>query len=152
MAFWKEFKEFAVKGNVVDLAIGVIIGGAFGKIVTSLVNDIIMPVVSRITSFLNFDGLQKIFIVLNPDGVVYKTAAAAKEANKIVMDVGSFITNIVDFLIIALSIFIIIKQINRLKPKPAPAPVTTKECPYCKSKIHIEATRCPNCTSELNGQ
>ena len=136
MSFWKEFKEFAVKGNVVDLAIGVVIGSAFSGIVNSLVKDMIMPVVSLITGSINFDSLSWESKVVGSNDVV-------------LISYGKFISSIVNFFIIALSIFIVIKQINRFKPKPTPAPVLTKECPYCRTKIHIEATRCPNCTSEL---
>ena len=148
MSFLKEFKEFAMKGNVMDLAIGVVIGAAFGKIVTSLVNDIIMPVITLITGDVGFENY---FINLDPGKVKFDTLAAAKEAGVPTLSYGLFITNIIDFLIIALVIFIVIKQINRLKPKPKPvtAVVTTKDCPYCRTSIHIEATKCPNCTADL---
>lgn len=146
-SFFKEFKEFAVKGNVMDLAIGVIIGGAFGKIVTSVVNDLVMPVISLITGNIQFSRL---FVLLkagkNPP---YDTADEAVKAGATIINLGSFITNVVDFLIIALVIFIFIRQVNRFKKKPEPAPVTTKECPYCKTSIHTEATKCPNCTADL---
>lgn len=146
MKLFKEFKEFAVKGNVIDLAVGVIIGGAFGKIVTSLVNDVIMPLLSFVTrsGALSFENL---FIAL--DGNKYETLAAAQEAGASTFNYGMFLTNVLDFLIIAFVIFIFIKQINRFKKKPEPAPVTTKECPYCRTAIHKDAVRCPNCTSEL---
>ena len=146
MKLFKEFKEFAVKGNVIDLAVGVIIGGAFGKIVTSLVNDVIMPLLSFVTKSgaLSFENL---FIAL--DGNKYETLAAAQEAGASTFNYGMFLTNVLDFLIIAFVIFIFIKQINRFKKKPEPAPVTTKECPYCRTAIHKDAVRCPNCTSEL---
>lgn len=136
MSFFKEFKEFAVKGNAIDLAVGVIIGGAFGKIVTSLVNDIFMPVITLITGSQSFESL---YITLPTKGDVAPT-----------LNYGIFISNIIDFLLIALVIFIFIKQINRFKKKPAPAPVTTKECPYCRTDIHLEASKCPNCTSDLS--
>ncbi|NLO02446.1 MAG: large conductance mechanosensitive channel protein MscL [Bacteroidales bacterium] len=145
MSFLKEFKEFAVKGNVIDLAVGVIIGGAFGKIVTSLVNDVVMPLISLITGGNAFSSF---FIPL--DGKHYDTIAIAEEAGAPIMKIGPFISNIVDFLIIAFVIFVVIKQINRFKKKPAPAPVTTKECRYCRTSIHLDATRCPNCTSDLS--
>ena len=135
MSFLKEFKEFAIKGNVMDLAIGVIIGAAFGKIVTSLVNDIVMPLISLITGQFDLST----FTVELKIGNVSPTT----------LKIGQFITNIIDFLIIALVIFIFVKQINRLKPKPAAVAATTRDCPYCRTSIHIEATRCPNCTSEL---
>ena len=146
MKFFKEFREFAVKGNVIDLAVGVIIGGAFGKIVTSLVNDIIMPLLTFITKRgeLSFENL---FIAL--DGKHYDTLAVAQEAGAPTFNYGVFLTNVLDFLIIAFVIFLFIKQINRFKRKPEPAPVTTKECMYCRTVIHKEAVRCPNCTSEL---
>jgi large conductance mechanosensitive channel len=146
MKLFKEFKEFAVKGNVIDLAVGVIIGGAFGKIVTSLVNDVIMPLLSFVTKSgaLSFENL---FIAL--DGNKYETLAAAQEAGASTFNYGLFLTNVLDFLIIAFVIFIFIKQINRFKKKPEPVPVTTKECPYCRTSIHKDAVRCPNCTSEL---
>jgi large conductance mechanosensitive channel len=145
MSFIKEFKEFAVKGNVIDLAVGVIIGGAFGKIVTSLVNDIFMPIITLITGNTSFENL---FIAL--DGKKYNTIEQAQSAGIGTVNYGIFISNIVDFLIIAFVIFIFIKQINRFKKKPEPAPVTTKECPYCRTAIHLEASRCPNCTSDLS--
>jgi len=144
--FFTEFKEFAVKGNVMDMAIGVIIGGAFGKIVTSFVNDIIMPAVSLLTGKMDFTNL---FIAL--DGNTYETLEIAKEAGVATLNYGSFLTTVIDFLLIALSIFIIMKKLLVAKKKEeAPAPVTTKECPYCKSTIALGATRCPHCTSELN--
>lgn len=147
MKFFKEFRDFAVKGNVIDLAVGVIIGGAFGKIVTSLVNDIIMPLLTFITrrGQLSFENL---FIAL--DGNKYDTLAAAQEAGASTFNYGLFLTNVLDFLIISLVIFIFIRQINRFRKKPEPAPVSTKECPYCRTAIHKEAVRCPNCTSELS--
>ena len=141
-----EFKEFAMKGNIVDMAIGVIIGGAFGKIVTSFVNDIVMPTLSLLTGKVDFNNL---FLAL--DGNTYETLAQAQEAGASTLNYGTFLTTIIDFLIIALSINIVMKKIFKAKKvEPAPAPVTTKECPYCKSTIAIEATRCPHCTSELN--
>lgn len=145
MSFLKEFKEFAVKGNVIDLAVGVIIGGAFGKIVTSLVNDIVMPVLTLITGNESFKNL---FITL--DGKKYENITLAEEAGAPMLNYGLFISNVVDFLLIALVIFIFVKQINRFKKKPEPAPVTTKECPFCRTGIHLEASKCPNCTSDLS--
>ncbi len=140
---FKEFKEFAMKGNVIDLATGVIIGAAFGKIVSSLVGDIITPLLSIITGKLDLSSL---FIPL--DGKKYTDLAAAKAASAPTLNYGLFITNIIDFLIIAFAIFIIIKQINRFRPKPAAEP-TTKICKYCQSSINIKAVRCPHCTSAL---
>ncbi len=143
MSFFKEFKEFAMKGNVMDLAIGVIIGAAFGKIVTSLVNDIVMPLITLVTGNVDFS---KRFIILSNK---YTEVQDAIDHKIPILYYGAFITNIIDFLIIAFVIFIAVKQLNRLKPKPAPAAVTTRECPYCRTSIHIEATKCPNCTADL---
>lgn len=128
----KEFKAFIMRGNVVDLAIAVIIGGAFGKIVTSFVSDVIMPVIGLIIGGIDFSGLA---FTLGSAKVTY----------------GNFINNIIDFIIIALVIFLMIKVIDNLKKKPAPvlAEPTTRECPRCFTSIPIKATRCPNCTSEL---
>lgn len=144
----KEFKEFAVKGNVVDMAVGVIIGGAFGKIVTSLVNDLIMPIIGKITGGTDFTQL---FLPL--DGNTYATLEEAQAATATIA-YGSFTTQILDFLIIAIVIFAALKVLVRLKgpaaPEPEEAP-TTKVCPFCKSEIAIDATRCPHCTSQLEG-
>ena len=141
---WKEFKEFATKGNIIDLSIGVIIGGAFSKTVTSLVNDIIMPILSLLTGSIDFSNL---FISL--DGKKYKTLAEATDNGGATPYYNAFITVLIDFFIIAFSIFFVIKQINKFKPKPAPVEPTTKECPYCISKISLKATRCPHCPSIL---
>lgn len=144
----KEFKEFISKGNVMDLAVGVIIGGAFGKIVSSLVNDIIMPLIGLI---LGGTDMSNYFITL--DGGQYATLAEAQEAGAATLNYGLFITQVINFLIIAFVIFMMVKAVNKAraltkKPEVEAAP-TTKECPYCKSTIDINATRCPNCTSEL---
>ena len=147
MGMIKEFKEFAIKGNVIDMAVGIIIGGAFGKIVTSFVNDVIMPLIGRLLGKVNFSDL---FIDLSGQG--YNTLAEAKAAGAPTVNYGVFINTIIDFIIIAFVIFLVIRQINRLKRQPAPpppGPATTKECPFCLSVIPIKATRCPNCTSEL---
>lgn len=142
----KEFKEFAIKGNVIDMAVGVVIGGAFGKIVTSLVNDLIMPFIGVLTGGMDFTNK---FISL--DGNKYLTFAAAQEAGAATLNYGIFITTIIDFLIIAFSIFMVIKQLNKFKKKEEAIEEvkTTKTCPYCITEISIEATRCPNCTSNL---
>lgn len=142
---WKEFKEFAMRGNVIDLAIGVIIGGAFGKIVSSFVADVIMPLIGLLLGKVSFENL---FVSLS--GVEYASLAAAQEAGAPTLNYGIFIQAIIDFLIIAFIIFLVVKGINKLqKPAPEAAP-TTKKCPYCFSDIPIEATRCPNCTSQLD--
>jgi large conductance mechanosensitive channel len=142
----KEFKEFAMKGNVVDMAIGIIIGAAFGKIVSSIVSDIIMPPIGLLLGKVDFSTLY-----INLSGESYSSLAAAKAAGGGTIDYGIFINAIIDFIIVAFVIFLLIKQMNRLKRQPIPAPAvpTTKECPHCFSTIAIKATRCPQCTSEL---
>lgn len=144
MSMMKEFKEFAVKGNVIDLAVGVIIGGAFGKIVSSFVSDIVMPPLGMAMGKVNFTDL---FIDLSGKG--FTSLKAAKDAGAPVISYGVFINTLLDFVIIAFVIFMVIKQINRLKKEPAPAPPNTKDCPFCCSAIPTPAKRCPQCTSEL---
>ena len=141
----KEFKTFALKGNMLDLAVGVIIGGAFNSIVSSLVNDIVMPVLSLVTGKIDFTNM---FIALN--GEKYATLAAAQEAGAATLNYGSFITGVINFVIMAFVVFMIVKQLNKFKQEPEPAAPTEKVCPYCKTKIDIYATRCPHCTSELS--
>jgi large conductance mechanosensitive channel len=147
MGFVKEFKEFAVKGNVMDMAIGIIIGGAFGKIVSSFVTDVIMPPIGMLLGGVDFTNL---FVSLGPEK--YASLAEAAEAGAATINYGVFINTVIDFLIIALVIFMVIKQMNKLKKKEEPAPVavpTTKECPHCFTEIPIKASRCPNCTTQL---
>ena len=144
----KKFREFAVKGNVVDMAVGIVIGGAFGKIATSLVNDVIMPPIGLILGKVDFNSL---FVAL--DGKSYPSLDAAKKAGAATFNYGSFINTVLDFLIVAFAMFIIVQwyqsMVDRFeKPAPAAAP-TTKDCPYCMSSIPIGATRCPHCTSQL---
>lgn len=142
---FSEFKQFIARGNVLDLAIGVIIGAAFGKIVASLVADILSPVIGIATGGLDFSGL---FISLN--GQHYATLADAKAAKAPTINYGVFINTIIEFLIISFVIFLIVKQVNRFFPKPAPAPApATKACPQCCTQIPVEAKRCPACTSML---
>ena len=142
----KEFKAFAMRGNVLDMAVGIIIGGAFGKIVTSLVNDILMPPIGLILGKVDFSNLY-----LNLSGTSYASLADAKAAGAATIDYGLFLNTVLDFVIVAFALFLIIRQVNRLAAKPAPevAAPTTKECPFCYSTIPIKATRCPHCTSEL---
>lgn len=145
----EEFKAFAFKGNIVDMAVGVIIGSAFTKIVNSLVSEIITPALSIFTDKVDFT---KFFFAL--DGNTYETIEAAKEAGVATINYGSFITNIIDFLLVAIVVFIFLKVfVNKLKKKEAVkeevVAVTTKNCQYCQSTIHIDATRCPHCTSVL---
>jgi large conductance mechanosensitive channel len=146
---WKEFKKFAIKGNIVDLAIGVIIGGAFNNIVSSFVNDIVMPLFSLITGRIDFTNL---FISL--DGVKYATLEQAKAAGAPTLNCGVFLSAVINFFIVAFSIFIFVKQINKFKQKflHTTSEPTTKNCPYCLSVIPIQATRCPHCTSYIKDE
>jgi large conductance mechanosensitive channel len=140
----KEFKEFAMKGNVLDLAVGFIIGAAFGKIITSLVSDIIMPPIGLILGKVDLSSL-----FLNLSGKSYSSLAEAKAAGAATLNYGVFLNNIVDFLVVAFAVFLLVRMVNRWnKPAPAAAP-SSKECPYCASSIPLKATRCPNCTSEI---
>jgi len=145
----KEFKEFAMRGNVMDMAVGVIIGAAFGKIITSIVSDVIMPPIGLLLGGIDFSNL---FINLTPSRLVSHTLAEAKVNGLVTINYGLFANTVIDFIIVAFVIFIMIKQINRLKRKTAEVPVTpaAKECHYCFSQINIKATRCPNCTSALS--
>ena len=145
MSFASEFREFALKGNVMDLAVGVIIGAAFGKIVTSLVNDIIMPPLGLALGKVDFSSL-----FINMSGTHYNSLAEAKAAGAATLNYGVFINNILDFLLVAFAVFLLVKQVNRFMPKPAePAPADAKDCDYCRSSIPKAATRCPHCTSQL---
>ncbi len=148
MSIVSEFKEFAMKGNVVDLAVGVVIGGAFGKIVDSLVKDIVMPMVGRLLGGVDFKHLY-----LNLGDKAFETLEAAEKAGAPILKYGAFINTVVDFLIIAFAIFMAIKVMNRIKRAEAAAPVpaepATRECPHCLSAIPLGATRCPHCTSQL---
>jgi len=141
---FKEFRDFVMRGNVLDLAVAVIIGAAFGKIITSFVNDVLMPPIGFLLGGVDFSNL---FIAL--DGKTYDSLEAAQAASAVTINYGVFLNTVIDFLIVALVIFLIVRTANRLK-KPAPAAeATTKECPYCYSIIPIKAKRCPNCTSQL---
>jgi len=148
---FKEFKEFAVKGNVVDMAVGIIVGAAFGTIVKSLVDDIIMPPIGLLLGNVDFSDL---FITLKQGATAgpYTTLAVAKSAGAVTWSYGAFLNTIVSFLIVALAVFFLVKGINRLKRQEAatpPAAPATKECPYCLSAIPIKATRCAHCTSNV---
>jgi large conductance mechanosensitive channel len=143
---WKEFKEFVAKGNVMDMAVGIIIGAAFGKIVSSFVADVIMPPIGLLLGKMDFSEL-----FINLSGKPVATLAEAKAAGVAVIRLGVFINTVIDFIIIAFAIFLVIQQLNRLKKAPQPAPPNTKECPFCYSAIPVKATRCPQCTSELKG-
>ena len=142
----KEFKEFAMRGNAFDMAVGIVIGAAFGRIVSSLVADIIMPPIGLLLGRVDFSNL-----FINLSGQHYDSLADAKKAGVAVISYGAFLNTVIEFLIVAFAIFLLVRQINRFqKPAPAPAP-STKECPYCASTIPLKAVRCPNCTSELKG-
>lgn len=142
---FKEFRDFAMRGNVLDLAIGVIIGGAFGKIVTSFVNDIIMPPIGLALGKVDFSNL-----FINLSSGKYVTLADAQTAGAVTLNYGAFLNTVIDFIIVAFVIFLLIRQINKLQKPAEPAPVNTKECPFCTSAIAIKATRCPHCTSQLS--
>jgi large conductance mechanosensitive channel len=140
----KEFKAFILRGNVVDLAIGVIIGAAFGKIVSSFVGDVLMPPIGLLLGKAEFSNL-----FINLSGQNYPTVAAAKAAGAPTLNYGAFLQTIVDFVIVAFAVFLVIKQVNRLSPPAPPAPAT-RPCPLCLSNIPLRATRCAHCTSEVN--
>jgi large conductance mechanosensitive channel len=142
----KEFKEFAMRGNVLDMAIGIILGAAFGKIISSLVSDILLPPLGLLMGKVDFSSL-----FVNLSGQPYPSLTAAKSAGAPTVNYGVFLQTIFDFLIIAFVIFLLVRQVNRLmrKPEARPAAPTTKECPYCLSAIPIKATRCGHCTSEV---
>ncbi|MGH8103634.1 MAG: large conductance mechanosensitive channel protein MscL [bacterium] len=144
----KEFREFAMRGNVLDMAIGIIIGGAFGKIISSLVGDVLMPPIGLLLGKVNFSNL---FIDLSGQG--FASLEAARKAGAASVNYGLFLNTVIDFLVVAFVVFLMVKQINRLKRAPAPAPAsapTTKDCPYCLSNIALKATRCAHCTSALS--
>jgi large conductance mechanosensitive channel len=142
----KEFKEFAMRGNVLDMAVGIIIGAAFGKIVAVFVSDVLMPPIGLLLGKVDFSNL-----FINLSGKPVSSIAEAKAAGAATINYGLFLNTVIDFLIVAFAIFLLIKQVNRLKRQPEPAPVvpTTKDCPYCLSSVALKATRCPHCTSEL---
>lgn len=140
----KEFKDFAMRGNVLDMAIGIVIGAAFGKVIASFVEDILMPPLGRLVGRVDFTNL---FLSLN--GQHYDTLAAAKAAGAPTVNYGLFINTLITFIIIAFVIFLLVRQINRFRPKPA-APPVTKDCPRCGMAIPLKAARCPHCTSELS--
>ena len=139
----KEFKEFAMRGNVLDMAVGIIIGAAFGKIITSFVSDVLMPPIGLLLGKVDFSGL-----FINLSGQTFATLAEAKKAGVATINYGLFLNTVLDFLIVAFVIFLLIKQVNKLNRQPAPAP-STKDCPYCLSAIPIPAVRCAHCTSQL---
>lgn len=144
---WKEFKAFVMRGNVLDMAVGIIIGVAFGRVVTSLVNDVLMPPIGKLLGNVDFSNF---FLSLSTQQ--FATVADAKKAGVATIAYGTFINTVIEFLIVAFAVFLLIKSVNRLMPKPAaaPAPPSTKDCGYCKMAIPVAATRCPHCTSQLS--
>ena len=148
---WQEFKAFVMRGNVMDLAVGVIIGAAFGAVVKSLVDDVIMPPIGVLTGGVDFSEK---FMLLKPGPDVappYASLAAAKEAGAATLNYGLFINTIITFLIVALAIFLLVRAINKLYRQPAPPTPDTRPCPYCTMTVALSATRCPHCTSQLTG-
>lgn len=141
---FKEFKEFAIKGNMIDMAVGIIIGAAFGGVVTSLVKDVIMPPIGLLLGKVDFSGL-----FINMSGTAYPSLKAAQDAGAATLNYGLFINTMINFLIVAFAVFILVKQVNRLKKAPAPAAPNTKDCPQCLSKIPLNAKKCAFCTSQL---
>jgi len=142
---FKEFKEFAVKGSMIDLAVGIIIGAAFTGVVNSLVKDVLMPPIGLLISNVDFSNL---FLTLK--GEHFQTVAEAKSGGAVTLNYGLFINTLINFLIVGFAVFLLVKQVNKFKRKKEPeAAPATKECPYCKSSVHADAVRCPNCTSEL---
>ena len=141
---WKEFKQFAMSGNVFDMAVGIIIGAGFGKIITSLVNDILMPPIGLLTGNIDFGQL-----FINLSNVPYDSLELAKKAGAPTINYGVFINAVLDFLLVALAVFLVIRQVNRWKKQPAPVAPDTRECPLCLSTIPNKAVRCSHCTSEV---
>jgi large conductance mechanosensitive channel len=143
---FKEFKEFAMRGNVLDLAVGIVIGAAFGQIVNSFVQDILMPPIGRAIGHADFSNL---FISLS--GVHYDTLAAAKAAGAATVNYGLFLNTVINFLIVAFAVFLLVRAVNRMTPKPAPVPAApaTRDCPYCLSAVPVKATKCAQCTSDI---
>ena len=144
---FKEFKAFVMRGNVLDMAVGIIIGVAFGKVVTSLVNDVLMPPIGKLIGNIDFSNF---FITLSQQS--FSTLADAKKAGAVTIAYGTFLNTVIEFLIVAFAVFVLIRWVNRLMPKPAaaPAPPATKDCSFCRMSIPVAATRCPHCTSQLS--
>ncbi len=145
---WKDFKSFIMRGNVVDLAVAVVIGGAFGAIVKSMVDDIIMPPIGLLVGRLDFSSLLLVLRDGNPPGP-YSSPAVAKAAGAVTLNYGSFINNVIAFLIVALCVFMLVRAMNRMYAKPVPVTPTSKPCPRCTLAVPLAATRCPNCTSDI---
>ena len=144
MSLASEFKEFAMKGSVIDLAVGVVIGGAFGKIVSSMVDDVLMPPLGKLMGNMDFSNL---YVSLS--GQHYDSLAAAKAAGAATINYGLFINSVINFVIVAFAIFMVVRGINKLRRQPPPATPTTRGCPYCLTMMPLQATRCPACTSQV---
>jgi large conductance mechanosensitive channel len=142
---FKEFKEFAMRGNVLDMAVGIIIGAAFGRIITSFVEDILMPPLGLLLGKVDFSNL-----FLSLGGQSFASLAAAKAAGAATLNYGIFLNHIVNFTIVAFAVFLLVKQVNRLKREPAPAPPSARDCPHCLMSVPLKATRCGHCTSQLS--
>jgi large conductance mechanosensitive channel len=142
----KDLKAFILRGNVVDLAVGIIIGAALGKIITSLVSDVIMPPIGLLLGKVDFSNLY-----VNLSGQRYESLAAAKAAGAATINYGAFVNVVLDFLIVAVVVFFLVRGVSKLMPKPKEAPAATKDCPFCLSAVPLKATRCPHCTSQLSG-
>jgi large conductance mechanosensitive channel len=145
----KEFRDFVMRGNVIDMAVGIIIGASFGGIIASLVKDVLMPPIGLLMGGIDFSNM---LFVLKPLGASFPTLAEAQAAGAVTINIGVFINTVINFLIVAAAMFWLVKGVNSLSKKPAPADPTTRDCPYCTSTISIKATRCPHCTSELKGK
>lgn len=144
----KEFKEFIMRGNVVDMAVGIIIGAAFGTIIKSLVEDVIMPPIGLLLGNIDFSNLFAVLKIGKIPGP-YETLAAAKAAGAVTINYGFFINTVISFIVVAFSVFILVKHVNKMRREPAPAQPDTRECPYCLSVIPLKATKCAHCTSEI---
>ena len=148
---WNDFKAFVMRGNVMDLAVGVIIGAAFGAVVKSLVDDVIMPPIGLATGGMDFGDKYMLLKEGTKAAPPYATLAAAKDAGAVTLNYGAFINTLITFLIVALAIFVLVRAVNRLYRQPAPPTPNTKSCPYCTMSVSLEASRCPHCTSQLGG-
>jgi large conductance mechanosensitive channel len=146
----KDFKEFAMRGNVVDMAVGIIVGASFGTIVKSLVDDVIMPPIGMLLGNVDFSNLYLVLKEGTSPGP-YAALAEAKKAGAVTVNYGIFANSVISFIIVAFAVFLLVRALNKLKKEPPPADPTHKDCPYCLSSIAIKATRCPNCTSALDG-
>ena len=148
---WQDFKAFVMRGNVLDLAVGVIIGAAFGAVVKSLVDDVIMPPIGLATGGVDFSEKYVLLKAGEAAAPPYASLTAAKEAGAVTLNYGAFINNIITFLVVALAIFVLVRAVNRLYKRPAEPTPNTKPCPFCTMTIPLAASRCPNCTSEVAG-